>query len=51
MPVKDENSVNLRTNVYKLFHIEVFSKLKVAFVILKDSLKGHTTPIKTISER
>ena len=38
MRYKDENNVNLRTNVYILIEIEVFSKLKVAFRILKESL-------------
>lgn len=38
MPYKDENNVILRTNVYNLIQIEVFSKLKVAFRILKVSL-------------
>jgi len=38
MCIKDENNVNLRTNVYNLIELEVFSKLKVAFRILKESL-------------
>jgi len=43
MPVKDENNVNLRTNVYHLIQIGVISKLKVAFRILKDSLNQIQT--------